>query len=259
MLAASCGGPGSPKTSTSTTVPAAPATTPAGSATTTATILRPGTTLTPPTTPASTATLITRGATDRNVVALTFDAGADAGNTAGILDILSANHIQATFAITGLWAEANPALVKRIAAGGNQIVDHSWDHPSFSGYSTKSAPLTATQITEELVRTDALIRQLTGTGTGGWFRPPYGDRNAAVDQVAGAAGYRYDLMWTVDTLGWEGVSPQTVLQRSMASAMPGEIILMHVGAASTDATALPSVIDAFEARGYGFGTVSSMV
>jgi peptidoglycan-N-acetylglucosamine deacetylase len=66
-------------------------------------------------------------------------------------------------------------------------------------------------------------------------------------------------MWTVDTLGWEGVSPQTVLQRCLASATPGEIILMHVGSASTDAAALSSVITALAAHGYSFVTVAAMV
>jgi len=36
-----------------------------------------------------------------------------------------------------------------------------------------------------------LIRQLTGHGTDGWFRPPYGDRNPGVDADAGAAGYGF--------------------------------------------------------------------
>jgi len=35
------------------------------------------------------------------LVALTFDAGSDAGNTARVHDILANNHIHATFGITG--------------------------------------------------------------------------------------------------------------------------------------------------------------
>lgn len=262
LMAASCGSPAPRKGSAPTTVPAASTTPPATSTTTptmtTTTTVRPTPTTSSPTLPAQPATVITRGTTDRKLVALTFDAGSDAGNTARILAILGADGIHATFGITGLWAQANPALVRQIAAAGNQIVNHTWDHRSFTGYSTGTAPLSATQISQELQRTDTLVRQLTGTGTGGWFRPPYGDRDATVDRVAGAAGYRYELMWTVDTLGWKGVSPETVVQRCLASAMPGEIILMHVGSASTDATALPSVIAALRAQGYSFASVLAM-
>jgi peptidoglycan/xylan/chitin deacetylase (PgdA/CDA1 family) len=203
--------------------------------------------------------VITRGRPAGRLVALTFDAGSDAGNTTAILDTLATAHIHATFGITGLWAQANPAMLRRIAAGGHQLVNHSWDHQSFTGVSTKTAPLTPAQIGQELGRTESLIGQLTGAGTNGWFRPPYGDRNATVDAAAGAAGYRYDLLWTVDSLGWKGASTDIIVQRCLAAAAPGEIILMHVGSASTDAAALPAVIAALHARGYGFATVAGIV
>ena len=202
--------------------------------------------------------MLTKGATNQRVVALTFDAGSDPGYTSQILAELANQHIPATFGITGLWAQANPDLVRRIAAAGHQIVNHSWDHQSFTGTSTNAPPLTAAQISQELSRTDSLIWQLTGTGSAGWFRPPYGDRNLAVDAAAGAAGYRWELMWTVDTLGWKGATPATVVQRALGALSPGEIILMHVGSASTDAAALPAVISAIQARGYSFVTVSHL-
>jgi peptidoglycan/xylan/chitin deacetylase (PgdA/CDA1 family) len=211
-----------------------------------------------PTTTTTRVTVISKGATSQRVVALTFDAGSDAGYTNRILDILTADHIPATFGITGLWAQANPDLLRRIASG-DQIVNHSWDHQSFTGASTNAAALTASQIAQELQRTDVLVRQLTGVGSAGWFRPPYGDRSPNSDASAAAAGYRYELMWTVDTLGWKGVSPDTIVQRVLAALAPGEIILMHVGSASTDAAALPALIAAVEARGYRFVTVSALL
>ena len=204
------------------------------------------------------AVVISRGVTNLRTVALTFDAGSDPGSTTRILAQLAARGVPATFGITGLWAQANPDLVRSIAAAGDQIVNHSWDHSSFTGASTGAAPLSSSAIREELARTENLIRQLTGRGTAGWFRPPYGDRNSSVDRAAGAAGYRYELMWTVDTLGWKGVPAGTVVQRALAALEPGEIILMHVGSASTDSDALPSLIDAIEARGYSFVTASQL-
>jgi peptidoglycan/xylan/chitin deacetylase (PgdA/CDA1 family) len=65
-------------------------------------------------------------------------------------------------------------------------------------------------------------------------------------------------MWTVDTLGWKGVPPSMVVARSFTSAAPGEIILMHVGSASTDTAALQTVIAGLEARGYSFVTVAAI-
>lgn len=140
--------PASLPSTTSLTAPRTTTTVPTATTRPTTTTTRPTTTVPAPATTGAKgpAALITRGRTDRKVVALTFDAGSDAGNAARILATLAANHIPATFGLTGLWAQANPALVRQIAAGGNQIVDHSWDHRSFTGYSTKTAPLTASEI-----------------------------------------------------------------------------------------------------------------
>jgi peptidoglycan/xylan/chitin deacetylase (PgdA/CDA1 family) len=252
--------PPAPSTAATTTAPTSTVTTAEASATTLAPPPATSAPAGPPTTtPSSPAVLISKGPPDRKMVALTFDAGSDPGHAAQILDILAADHIHATFGITGVWAHANPALVRRIAAAGHQIVNHSWDHQSFTGVSTNTQPLTAAQISQELGRTQDVIRRLSGAGTNGWFRPPYGDRDRRVDAAAGGAGYRYELMWSVDTLGWKGVSPATVLQRCLAAATSGEIILMHVGSASTDAAALPAVIAAVQARGYGFAVASALV
>ena len=189
------------------TAPTTPRVTPSTASSTTSPTTSPSSTSLPPpppststTVPSHPAALITKGKTERPLDALTFDAGSDAGNAEQILGILALNHIHATFGVTGLWAQSNPGLVREIATAGDQIVNHSWDHRSFTGYSTKTEPLSAAQIVQELSTTEDLIRSIAGTGTSGWFRPPYGDRHATVDAVAGAAGYRYDLMWTVDTL-----------------------------------------------------------
>jgi hypothetical protein len=78
--------------------------------------------------------------TQRHVVALTFDAGSDVGYAAAILDLLKAKGIRASFGLTGDWVRANPALVRRMAAEGHQLVNHTDRHLSFTGYSTKTAP-----------------------------------------------------------------------------------------------------------------------
>jgi peptidoglycan/xylan/chitin deacetylase (PgdA/CDA1 family) len=76
----------------------------------------------------------------------------------------------------------------RIAAAGDQIVNHSWDHRSFTGASTNTAPLTTTQIGQELGRTEDLVRHVAGTSTNGWFRPPYATSSGRSPTRPGANG-----------------------------------------------------------------------
>ena len=191
--------------------------------------------------------------------ALTFDAGSDAGFTSEILDTLARNGIHATFGITGRWADANPALLHRIAAEGHQVVNHSYDHPSFTGQSTGTAPLSRAARLDQLARADAAIIRATGVSTKPWFRPPYGDEDAGVRADVGSAGYRYELMWTVDSLGWKGLDADGVVERCLTQAVPGAIYLFHVGSASADHAALQAVIDGLRARSYELVTASALV
>jgi len=71
-------------------------------------------------------------------------------------------------------------------------------------------------------------------------------------------GYRYVLGWTVDSLGWEGLSSAAITQRCLSRAVPGAIYLFHVGSQSQDAKALPAVIDGLRAQAYTFGRLGDL-
>ena len=190
--------------------------------------------------------------TSEPAMALTFDAGSDRGYAAQILDTLAARGVVATFAITGAWAQANPDLVRRIANEGHQLVNHSWSHPSFPTLSSAARA-------DQLARAAAAIRDASGADPRPWFRPPYGAYDDATLADLAANGYIYNLMWTVDTLGWNGASVSQITARALAAAAPGAIVLMHVGAASLDAAALPGMLDGLEARGYRFARARDFV
>ena len=60
-----------------------------------------------------------------------------------------------------------------------------------------------------------------------------------------------------------GITAQTVLNRVLGSLRPGEIVLMHCGSnpddhSTLDAVALPSVIQALQARRYSFVTLDAL-
>jgi peptidoglycan-N-acetylglucosamine deacetylase len=190
--------------------------------------------------------------TQERVMSLTFDAGADRGYTVQILDTLSRNGIKASFGMTGVWAEQNPDLIRRIHNEGHHLINHSWNHPSFNG-------LTSAQRADQLKRTEDLIRSQIGVDMRPYFRPPYGEYNDSVLVDLAANGYTINVMWTTDTLGWNGLSAAQITQRVLDQAVPGGIVLMHVGAASQDAAALQPMIDQLRARGYSFKSIRDFV
>ena len=186
------------------------------------------------------------------LVALSFDAGSDVGYTSLILDVLNANGITASFGMTAAWANQNPAMLRRIVDEGHHLINHSFNHPDFRS-------LTTAQRWDQLDRTEAAVIAITGIGMKPYFRPPFGGRNAAVDADLAARGYYYELMWTVDSLGWMGLSAPDIVSRCLSRAVPGAIFLYHVGIQSLDGPALQAMIDGFRARGYAIGSVADVL
>ena len=197
--------------------------------------------------------------TSRHLVALTFDAGANADGLSSILGTLAREHVRATFFLTGRWVTDDPGRVRRITTGGHRVGNHTQTH----------ADLTA--LGDAAVRTQVLTAQRTITGAGAdprpLFRFPFGERTAHSIRLVNDLGY-VAVRWTVDSLGWQGTSggrsARTVTARVLAAAQPGEIVLMHVGSnpddrTTLDADALPAVIDGLRARGYGFVTLDALL
>jgi peptidoglycan/xylan/chitin deacetylase (PgdA/CDA1 family) len=120
-------------------------------------------------------------------------------------------------------------------------------------------------VQREIVGGAQQIMAATGKNPAPLFRFPYGDADARTIAIANRAGY-VPVLWTVDTLGWEGtawhISASVVASRVLAAARPGEIVLMHVGSnpddPTFDADALPQVISGLRARGYSFVTLDAL-
>jgi peptidoglycan/xylan/chitin deacetylase (PgdA/CDA1 family) len=197
--------------------------------------------------------------TTRRVVALTFDAGANADAVPSILATLRRQGIPATFFLTGNFVRDFPAAARSIAAAGFRIGNHTITHP----YLTQ---LSDTAVRHEILGGAQQIISVTGKNPAPLFRFPFGDTDARTIALVNRAGY-VPVRWTIDTLGWEGtaghISASVVASRALAAARPGEIVLMHVGSnpddhTTFDADALPQVISGLRAQGYSFVTLDAL-
>jgi peptidoglycan/xylan/chitin deacetylase (PgdA/CDA1 family) len=193
------------------------------------------------------------------VVALTFDAGANAAGLPKILDVLAARQVPGTFFLTGNWAETNPGGVRQIVAAGHRVANHSMTHPGFTGLSDAGISGQVRGAEQVILAAGADPRPL--------FRFPFGERDARTIAAVNDLGY-VAVRWTVDTLGWKGTSggasAATVADRTMAALQPGAIVLMHLGSnpddgTTLDADALPGLIDRARDAGYGFSTLDALL
>jgi peptidoglycan/xylan/chitin deacetylase (PgdA/CDA1 family) len=198
--------------------------------------------------------------TDRLIVALTFDAGANAAAVPSILDTLAQEEITATFFLTGAFVRNFPAESRSIVAAGHRLANHSVTHPAFT-------TLTSAELRAEVLDAEREISDIAGADPRPHFRFPLGDRNARTIAAVNDLGY-VAIRWTIDTLGWQGTtggrSAAEVTRRVLDTAQPGQIVLMHVGshpadASTLDADALPGIINGLRDLGYEFVTLDVLL
>ena len=108
-------------------------------------------------------------------------------NTLGVLDILEAHGVKATFFFLGEVAERFPALVRRVAAAGNEVGSHGYRHYPVMRMTRREF---LTDVTRSLrAIEDAIGRRVLG------YRAPYFSIKAGVHwpiDILKELGLRYD-------------------------------------------------------------------
>jgi peptidoglycan/xylan/chitin deacetylase (PgdA/CDA1 family) len=185
-------------------------------------------------------------------VALTFDDGPIDALTNRTLDALDGTGHRATFFVLGQRAQQSPEIMKRIAALGCEVGNHSYSHARLSRLNQK-------EIAGEFRRTEAVIRATLGRAPR-FVRPPFGELSRRfmyylarhrITAVGWSAHFGGDEMfedWSVDQ----------ILQHFDADRIaPGDIILLHDTNANV-VSALPALLDRLEARQLRSVTLSEL-
>ncbi len=192
---------------------------------------------------------LTRAGAGRQV-ALTFDDGPSA-YTAGVLDVLRARGVHATFFVCGANVERYPELVRRILREGHELGNHTWSHPYLHLKSEAAIAL-------EIDRTQDAVLRIAGVRPS-LFRPPFGVRWFP---LWGLLRERKMTMALWSIRPYDGRDPAaTIAKTTLDSLHPGAIIVLHDGfethaPAEVDRSemlrALPSIIDGAVRAGYTF-------
>ncbi|GHH09681.1 polysaccharide deacetylase family protein [Streptomyces lanatus] len=178
-------------------------------------------------------------------IALTFDDGPAAPETATLLTYLAQYKARATFFTTGQNVAAHPELVRAEAKAGHEVGNHSWNHPDLT-------KLTPEQIASQLGRTNAAIKSATGKEPT-LFRPPYGAINSTVRSATGLS----PVLWDVDTEDWKYRDAAKVARTVIAKAGRNDVVLLH-DIHPTSVAAVPEILRTLTAGGYRFVTVSHL-
>lgn len=208
--------------------------------------------------------------TDKKLV-LTYDDGPDPVYTKQILDTLKYYKVPASFFVVGLEAENNIPLVKRIFREGHEIGNHTFTHPNMAEVSRKRALL-------EIDATRLLIECIIGRSTV-MFRAPYNadsdpEKSEEMVPVALSRTRNYITIGeSIDPEDWQKadipeLNGDSILNRviniynfHLSNNDSANIILLHDAGGDRSATveATGKIIRYFQARGYQFVTVASLL
>ena len=197
--------------------------------------------------------VIVRTITRSPVVALSIDDGPDPRFTPAILATLRAHRAHATFFAVGENAIAHPELIGREVGSGNEVANHTLDHPHLSRLG-----MVATRREVDLGRR-ALIA--AGSPEPRLVRAPYGEFTPRLMRAAASRG-ELPVSWSLTVeRALDGRSIPAAVDWLMRRVRPGAILLAHDGLLDRSRTvrALPLLLDQLGRRGYRVVTVSELL
>ena len=177
-------------------------------------------------------------------IALTFDDSPNGKTTERLLDGLQARGAHATFFVIGEQIEGQEALVRRMAAEGHQIGNHTFTHRRLDNSGVVGL--------HEIERTEELLAATLG-GSGYWVRPPWGFASAETLRETAVPL----IHWSLDTEDWSVLNADKIARNIIDHARDGDIVLLH-DSYETSVDAALRVIDELSARGYAFVTVEEL-
>ncbi len=217
---------------------------------------------------------LTHGNRGARRILLSFDGGSNSEGAAEILDALKARGIRTTLFLTGTFIRKFPALVRRMAAEGHELGNHTTNHPHFAPGMVRDPKWTKERIQEELLSADRALVELLGRPMDPVWRAPYGEHTAEIRRWVEEIGYRH-VGWSegADSLDWATPkerklyrSGDAVMQRLQARIQKdgsGLIVLMHLGSDRDEhdrpSGKLGAFIDRAQAAGYTFVTASELL
>lgn len=157
-----------------------------------------------------------------------------------IIETLESNNVTATFFTVGDWVKKFPDAIKALNDAGMEIGNHSYSHAHVNKLSYE-------QNIDDMKKCNDLISSLTNKNIR-FYRGPYGEYNNTVITAAKDLNM-FVVQWDIDTLDYEGKTPNEMCQRVTKKLRNGSIILMHNDTKHT-AEGLQQIIDTIQNAGY---------
>jgi peptidoglycan-N-acetylglucosamine deacetylase len=194
---------------------------------------------------------ISKGNADEPNIALTFNISWGEEKVHEILEKLKQNNIQATFFISGEWAERHPTILEKIAEEKHEIGMLGYRYKSYLDQDME-------QVRQDLIKAEEIFNKL-GYEDVNLLRPPSGKFNKDILKLAEDMNYQV-IHWNVNPNDWENPGTQTIVDSVMKNTKNGDIILLHASdSVKQTAEALDTILPGLKNKGYQFIPMTELI
>ncbi|WP_284141069.1 MULTISPECIES: polysaccharide deacetylase family sporulation protein PdaB [unclassified Virgibacillus] len=184
-------------------------------------------------------------------IALTFNISWGEERVEGILKQLEKEQVQATFFVSGEWAERHPELVEMIVKGKHELGTLGYRYKSYLDQEIE-------QVRKDLLHTKEVFKKL-GYENVELLRTPNGHFNEEIVELAESIGFKV-IHWNVNSHDWKNPGTQKIIDHIMKNTSNGDIILMHASdSAKQTANSLKTILPGLKNKKLSFVTITELI
>ncbi|MGP4063025.1 polysaccharide deacetylase family protein [Halobacillus sp. H74] len=194
---------------------------------------------------------LTQGSDERSHVALTFNISWGTDKVHEVLKQLDAHKAQATFFVSGEWAERHPDIMTVIQEGKHEIGMMGYKYESY-------LELKPEQVSADLRQAAQAFEKL-GFEDIEWIRPPHGHVDKEVLKIIEKEGMQA-VQWSVNPRDWENPGTNNIIDQVMNEGSEGDIILMHASdSVKQTPKALEVILPGLQQKGLKLVSITELV
>lgn len=192
-----------------------------------------------------------RAEIDEPHIALTFNISWGENKVHDILKKLKEEDVQATFFVSGEWAERHPDLLDEIVDDGHEL--------GMLGYRYKSyLDQDIHQVEKDLVYAKEIFGKL-GYEDITLLRPPNGHFDKEIIELAERLSFKV-IHWSVNPDDWKNPGTDEIVDRVMGETSNGDIVLLHASdSAKQTKKALETIIPGLRGKNLKMISISEMI
>ncbi|PAV27851.1 polysaccharide deacetylase family sporulation protein PdaB [Virgibacillus profundi] len=194
---------------------------------------------------------LTKGNANEPNIALTFNISWGEEKVFDILKQLEQSEVQATFFVSGEWAERHPAILEKISEGKHELGMLGYRYKSYLDQEIE-------QVRKDLLHAREVFQKL-GYEDVNLLRTPSGHFNKEIIELAEELNFTV-IHWNVNPNDWKNPGTDAIVDTVMKQTENGDVLLLHASdSAKQTAASLKKILPGLNNKGFQYVTITELI